>query len=260
MSLLESFVKNVFQKQVKPVRGSILRCDLLGSLAHHTGVYLGDDRIAEVTEDEDGYAAVQEVTPEEFLNGDPGSLNRSGAFIYVATDDGEPIADELIALRAETQLGSTRGKYDLLSNNCHRFTCYCILGEDPEDMKLTDRAVAEALEEEYSVGSVNWSSTGFGCGDDSFDDVEYDTDEDDDEDDEDDLDEDDEDLDDEDDEDFDDEDDEEEDDDDLDENDDDDDDDDDFDDDEDEEDEDDLDEDDDDDFDEDEDEDDDEED
>ncbi|MBQ7188547.1 MAG: lecithin retinol acyltransferase family protein [Kiritimatiellae bacterium] len=174
MSLLESFVKNVFEKRVKPERGAILRCDLLGSLAHHTGVYLGDDRIAEVTEDEDGWAVVREVTPETFLNGEGTSLNRSGAFIYVATDDDEVIAEEQVASLAEAMIGSQRGEYNLLTNNCHRFTCHCILGENPDDMKLTDNDVAEALEETFGVSSVKWNSTGFGCGDDSFDDVEYD--------------------------------------------------------------------------------------
>lgn len=56
----ESVVKNAFCDKVRPVRGSILKVDLVGGLAEHTGVYLVNDRIAEVSE-VDGRAEVRVV-------------------------------------------------------------------------------------------------------------------------------------------------------------------------------------------------------
>jgi hypothetical protein len=100
VSLWESFRKNVFEKRVRPVPGSVLRCDLAGGIKLlsglagsicHTGIYLGNDKIAEVSP-VNGRARVRIVDPDEFLSGDSDSLNRTGAFIYVATDNtGEQI-------------------------------------------------------------------------------------------------------------------------------------------------------------------------
>ena len=163
----ESFVKNVFCDKVRPVRGSILKVDLVGGQAEHTGVYLGNDRIAEVTE-VDGRAEVRVVSPDEFLSGD--GLLRSGAYIYVAAakDGGcyRPVASETIARRAERAVGG-RGKYNLCGNNCHMFTRYCITGRDGT-MTLSASGVAHVLRDEFGVGHVSWRSTGCGTGDGTF--------------------------------------------------------------------------------------------
>ena len=163
----ESFVKNVFCDQVRPVRGSNLKVDLVGGQAGHTGVYLGNDRIAEVTE-EDGRAEVRVVSPDEFLSGD--GLLRTGAYIYVAAakDGGcyRPVASETIARRAERAVGD-RGKYNLCGNNCHMFTRYCITGRDGA-VTLSASGVAHALRDEFGVGHVSWRSTGCGTGDGTF--------------------------------------------------------------------------------------------
>ena len=54
MILWESFRKNVFEKRVRPVPGSVLRYDLAGGIKFlggfagsicHTGIYLGNDKI-----------------------------------------------------------------------------------------------------------------------------------------------------------------------------------------------------------------------
>ena len=163
----ESFVKNVLCDQVRPVRGSILKVDLVGGKAEHTGVYLGNDRIAEVTE-VNGRAKVQVVSPEAFLSGE--GLLRTGAYIYVASakDGGRyrPVASESIARRAEQAVGG-RGKYNLYGNNCHMFTRYCITGRDGV-VTLSASGVAHALRDEIGVGHISWRSTGCGTGNDTF--------------------------------------------------------------------------------------------
>lgn len=184
-NLAESFCKNVFEKRVRPVPGSVLRCDLaggiklLGGLAGsvcHTGIYLGNDKIAEVSP-VNGRAKVRIVDPDEFLSGDSDSINRTGAFVYVATDGDEALGSEEIAQRAKRMARRTRGKYKLLSNNCHMFTRYCVTGEDSDDMAISEVDIEEALCDEFGVSSISWKSTGFGTGDYSFDDVEYDEEE-----------------------------------------------------------------------------------
>ena len=171
----ESIEKNIFSEDVKPVVGSVLKCDLALNMASHTGIYLGNDRIAEVTEI-NGRARVRAVSPDEFLNGDSDSMARTGAFIYVAACDGEALGSAEIARRARTWLNRSRGKYGVTDNNCHKFTAYCITGSEPDDVIWSEDEIAELVAEAFGVDSVEWCSTGLGCGDSSFDDVDYDSD------------------------------------------------------------------------------------
>ena len=163
----ESVVKNVVCDRVKPRRGSILKVDLVGGQASHTGVYLGNDRIAEVT-DVDGRAVVRVVGPHEFVSG---SAVRSGIYIYVAAaeEDGcyTALASELIAYRAERAVGE-RGRYVLTSNNCHNFTRSCITGRQETSSCLSAAAVAAALRDKFGCGHVSWRSTGCGASDATF--------------------------------------------------------------------------------------------
>ena len=164
----ESVAKNVFCDKVRPVRGSVLKVDLVCGQVSHTGVYLGDNRIAEVA-DVNGQAVVQTVSPREFLSGS--GLVRTGAYIYVATAMDEngcrPVASEETARRAEQMVGG-RGKYRLLSNNCHEFTCRCVTGRDDGSWTLSASGVASELRDKFGVGRISWRSTGFGIGDATF--------------------------------------------------------------------------------------------
>ena len=141
---------------VNPRRGSILKVDLAGGVAEHTGVYLGDGRIAEVT-DVDGDAVVRVVDPDEFVSGD--GLVRTGLHAYVACEeDGmsvRPLAADSVARRAESAVGD-RGAYNLVFNNCHMFTRYCITGDSDGTPCLSVDAIESALKERYDVGSVVW--------------------------------------------------------------------------------------------------------
>ena len=61
-----------------------------------------------------------------------------------------------------------------MDNNCHKFAVRCITGEESEDAKLFESDVEEALESVFGCVLVTWERTGFGAGDMSFDDVDYD--------------------------------------------------------------------------------------
>lgn len=127
MGLFDSFVKNVFCDIVQPRIGSVLKVSL--PLVDHTGIYIGDNEIVEVTNIDD-VATVQIVSAEEFIEG-PG-LARIGAFIYVACKqdkNGKCIAfgSKDIAERAKACVGQT-SPYNIAFNNCHMFVEYCITG------------------------------------------------------------------------------------------------------------------------------------
>ena len=175
-NLLESIAAE-FKDKVKPVPGSVLKCDLafgadfLGGSLCHTGIYLGGDEIAEIT-NEDGAAKVNVVDPADFLNGQGTNLIRTGINIYVATDgNGRALGSTKVAKRARAfvELGR-RGEYDLVDNNCHKFTVRCVTGEEPDDAKLTERDVEKALEDAFGCSCVTWEPTGFSTTSCSFDD------------------------------------------------------------------------------------------
>lgn len=164
-NLLESIAAE-FKDRVKPVPGSVLRCDLalganfLGGRICHTGIYLGDDRIAEITNDE-GKARAQVVDPYDFLHGQGTNFVRTGLNIYVATDGcGSPLGSPEIAERARSFARRWRhGEYDLVDNNCHKFTVRCVTGVKPAAAKLTDRDVASALKRVFGCERVTWEPT-----------------------------------------------------------------------------------------------------
>ena len=176
-TLLDSFTKNVFCKHVKPVPGSILRCDLAfrfnfgAGRTYHTGIYLGDDKVVEVTE-QNKRARVRIVSPRQFLTGGT-SLVRTGVFIYVATSRGKALGSQTIADRARAAAATLRGNFNLVFNNCHMFTRYCVTGEDSPLPLLTIEKLEASLRKTFHVRQIFWASSGFGCGDSSFDKLDY---------------------------------------------------------------------------------------
>ena len=175
-NLLESIAAE-FKDRVKPVPGSVLRVDLcgganfLGGRICHTGIYLGNDEIAEITNVR-GKARAHVVDPSDFLNGQGTNFIRTGLNIYVATDGcGRALAAPEIAERARELAGhGRRGDYDLVDNNCHTFVVRCVTGREPSKPKLNDREVAAALKRMFKCERVTWEPTGFSTVSCSFDD------------------------------------------------------------------------------------------
>lgn len=182
-NLLESIAAE-FKDRVKPVPGSVLRVDLcgganfLGGRICHTGIYLGNDEIAEITNVR-GKARAHVVDPSDFLNGQGTNFIRTGLNIYVATDGcGRALAAPEIAERARGCFGppggrplpARAGEYDLVDNNCHTFVVRCVTGREPSRPKLNDRDVAAALKRLFKCERVTWEPTGFSTVSCSFDD------------------------------------------------------------------------------------------
>ena len=182
-NLLESIAAE-FKDRVKPVPGSVLRVDLcgganfLGGRMCHTGIYLGNDEIAEITNVR-GKARAHVVDPSDFLNGQGTNFIRTGLNIYVATDGcGRALAAPEIAERARGCFGPPGGRalparagdYDLVDNNCHTFVVRCVTGREPSKPKLNDREVAAALRRVFKCERVTWEPTGFSTVSCSFDD------------------------------------------------------------------------------------------
>lgn len=155
---VSSIARNVFMDQVSPKIGCVVRTDLWLGLATHTGIYVGDNTIIEITE-EDDTARVRAVTPKEFVSGGP---NRTGVYIYIACgkSDGEVYAlgSEDIARRAREAIGS-RGEYYFMCNNCHQFTRYCVTGVDDESSTpWTVDDIVEALKKKFVEDEICWRS------------------------------------------------------------------------------------------------------
>lgn len=161
--ITDSFIKNVFCDIVKPKVGSVVKTRLTGGLFDHTGIYVGKNRIVELSGDGD----IRIVSHKKFINGDDGSLARFGVYMYVACaqdDDGNcyALAAPDIARRARSSVGETRD-YNLLFENCHMFTEYCINGKrDGGGILLS---VESALRDKFNLPTSNtlldmWRSTG----------------------------------------------------------------------------------------------------
>ena len=120
-NLAESFVDNVFRDKVKPVKGSVLYCDLLMGNIEHSGIYVGEgeDCIVELHNFK-GTCIIQKVTPAQFMEGG------TAISIYVSCHSHDPVGKKRIAKTALSMVGQNLGKYSLMSNNCHMFTDYCL--------------------------------------------------------------------------------------------------------------------------------------
>lgn len=163
MGLFDSMIKNVFMDIVKPKVGSVVKTCLACGLAEHTGIYIGNNKIVELSGDGD----IRIVSHEKFIKGDDNSLVRTGMYMYVACaqdDNGNcyALAAPDIARRARNSVGHTRN-YNLIFENCHMFVEYCISGERDVGGLLVN--VEVALSKKFNLAPSNslfamWRSTG----------------------------------------------------------------------------------------------------
>lgn len=141
ISLITSLVDHI-RENVIPKRGSILHCSLYG--VEHTGIYLENNRIVDLS----GDGSIRLKKPEEFIAG------TSALAIYVACTDTTPLYRSIIADRAEKMIGS-RKDYHLLMDNCHRFTGYCVTGEDKERLVNTFSELQMKITSEFNITRNN---------------------------------------------------------------------------------------------------------
>lgn len=130
-------------------RGNVVHCDLTGGLQRvllglplpppwrilrlagllpspsHSGICISEKEIVAV--DFEGRAVVQ--TPKEFLFG-------FARGIYVACINGKSLSFPSAADSAEKRVGR-RYAYNLLRNNCHKFSCMCLRGDFMGEYKMS---------------------------------------------------------------------------------------------------------------------------
>ena len=104
----------------EPPPGTPLMCEL-GVLFEHSGVYLGNGRVAELR----GDGALLSVSLWDFLVNGP----RTGTRIFAACDaaSGRPLGIPRVADNAKCFLKKYPTlDYHILERNCHRFTAGCV--------------------------------------------------------------------------------------------------------------------------------------
>ena len=109
-----------------PRPGTPLIVDLFG-VVEHSGIYLGNNRVAELFGDN----LLREVTLREFIEGEKGEWVRTGKRIFAACgkESGKLLSSEYGADNARAYIRRYRTvKYNLFRNNCHLFSISCISG------------------------------------------------------------------------------------------------------------------------------------
>jgi len=140
VGLMETML-DVARDGVHPIRGSILYCDLFG-IAEHSGVYIGNNQIVHL--EKSGY--VRTSHPFDFVDG------TSSVIIRVSAKGASPVGSEDVARRAESMVGTKR-RYNVLTNNCHRFASGCLTGSFNNSRTLLSLLKADAAER---IGAKDW--------------------------------------------------------------------------------------------------------
>lgn len=128
-----------------PEIGSVLYCNLVLAL-EHTGIYVGDGKVVHLK----GNGIIEIVSFREFIKRLEG---RNFSYsIFCATDiNGKSIGSRDVAKRALEMVGEKR-KYNLIFDNCHCFTTYCLTGTKYPIGSFT--LVEEVLRSKF--GFVSW--------------------------------------------------------------------------------------------------------
>ena len=97
--------------------GAVVVCEIF-HLFEHTGIYIGEGQIVELQ----GSGLVRAISINRFFD------NRSGKHLLVACNpQGQVLVGAGCYDRAIAQIFTVQN-YDLIHNNCHRFTQYCVSG------------------------------------------------------------------------------------------------------------------------------------
>ena len=120
--------KKTIRKGRVPVRpGCVLQCDL-GVLLEHTGVYIGNGKIVSLNR----HGQIKTENAASFF---PPGTNPDSSEIYVACygNTDEVLASADIVKNAKRKIND-KTKYNVVFNNCHRFTAGCVTGDFESDV------------------------------------------------------------------------------------------------------------------------------
>lgn len=111
---------HIRDKVIEPALGSILYTDLVLGTSEHSGVYIGNGKIVQLS----GTGNIDCVSADQFMSGS------TGVSIYVGCKDGVPVGAQEIAERANLYQKSIGSRlYNVILDNCHQFSASCILGK-----------------------------------------------------------------------------------------------------------------------------------
>lgn len=141
-NVTKSFVDNVFRDKVTPKEGSVVYCDLAFGVGSHSGIYVGNYEIVQLSSS----GKVEAVGPRRFVEG------KTAISIYVSCQDDEVVDSAQVAERARSEVGNRRD-YSLLGRNCHQFCVGCLTGDFDSSNDLLWELKIEAS---YVLGSNTW--------------------------------------------------------------------------------------------------------
>lgn len=116
---LKYFIDSTFREQVTPVLGSVLYCDLWVTV-EHSGIYVGDGKIANIVVDGVLASTVSRSSPHSFT-----SKSTLGHKIYVSCDSSGVVGDQAVGDGADSHVGE-QAFYGLVIKNCHQFSTKCV--------------------------------------------------------------------------------------------------------------------------------------
>lgn len=145
---IKYFIDSNFRKQVTPLPGSVLYCDLWVG-AEHSGIYVGEGEIVNIEVTDVAEGTVNRCGPASFT-----SKSKLGHKIYVSCDGDRAVGCEVVADKAESHIGD-RGFYGLIFVNCHDFSRQCV-NHSPKGREASriERLLAQA-----NLLSENWERT-----------------------------------------------------------------------------------------------------
>ena len=116
----KSFIDNVIRDKVdEPRKGSVLHCELFPLVGNHSGIYIGDGRIVQLSKS----GEILCVTPGHFKGGITSAIS-----IYVSCQGKVAVGKKAIAKRAKKMIGKHRD-YNFMWDNCHQFSSGCLTGD-----------------------------------------------------------------------------------------------------------------------------------
>ena len=131
---IKYFIDSTLRDHVQPMPGSVLYCDLWVAV-EHSGIYVGNGKIANIVVDGAATATVERCGPQSFT-----SKSMLGRKIYVSCNQNGAVGHPWVGHGADAHVGE-RSLYGLVIKNCHEFSTKCVeyVGHAASDKSLEDQ-------------------------------------------------------------------------------------------------------------------------
>ncbi|AFI04996.1 hypothetical protein [Helicobacter cetorum] len=151
--------RNNARQRVVPKVGSIVLHDLFFDFAEHSGVYLGDNKIAHLTR-ENNKALLKIVSPKDFVKGFMKTSSDILMLCYEYDEILKPLHSQKIADNALYFVERYKGialdyaimRDEFNTHNCHAFSASCILGKDLNQHQIWSlEGVRDVLRDKFNI-------------------------------------------------------------------------------------------------------------